>query len=62
MEFDPKHPKYGIYVQRLARKKSQVVTRYLQTASFLNSRLRRRPFQEVIQSQLRYKTTSLKCY
>jgi len=26
LEFDPKHPKYGIYVQRLARKKSQVVT------------------------------------
>ncbi|KAH6691787.1 hypothetical protein BKA61DRAFT_742494 [Leptodontidium sp. MPI-SDFR-AT-0119] len=26
LEFDPKHPKYGIYVQRLARKKSQVTT------------------------------------
>jgi hypothetical protein len=26
LEFDPKHPKHGIQVQRLARKKSQVVT------------------------------------
>jgi len=26
LEFDPKHPKHGIYVQRLARNKSQVAT------------------------------------
>ncbi|PVH68340.1 hypothetical protein DL98DRAFT_631600, partial [Cadophora sp. DSE1049] len=26
LEFDPKHPKHGIHVQHLARKKSQVVT------------------------------------
>jgi hypothetical protein len=26
LEFDPKHPKHGVQVQRLARKKSQVVT------------------------------------
>jgi hypothetical protein len=26
LEFDPKHPKHGIQVQRLARKKSQVAT------------------------------------
>ncbi|KIN00068.1 hypothetical protein OIDMADRAFT_55958 [Oidiodendron maius Zn] len=26
LEFDPRHPKHGIQVQRLARKKSQVVT------------------------------------
>jgi hypothetical protein len=26
LEFDPKHPKHSIQVQRLARKKSQVAT------------------------------------